>query len=199
MQSWGSDREVEKVKAKKAHKVQSSVASLPESQQDQAMEETERASQITPSIEVAGHLLHVAKMNAGWEVWVNCEDMDFTGLCVGVGDTAKEAVQEAVTTLEAIVDRLQGPPFYDEDASSDPHRRRTVRKDDLDALCLCGHPVARHQGAVGHGEYLCLDCEQSSDPGQRATSVHRPMASTRKPSTREKDANEPPPVIAPEE
>lgn len=57
---------------------------------------------------VAGHLIHIFR-NGDWEVWVNCEDQNFSGLCVGTGSTRDEAVAEAVTALEAIVELLQRP------------------------------------------------------------------------------------------
>lgn len=90
---------------------QQSVDSLPLGQQDAAMKATERASEQYPSVLVEDHLLHVCEMGDGWEVWINCEDADFTGLCVGWGATRDDAVARAVRALEAVVEKLQGPPW----------------------------------------------------------------------------------------
>jgi hypothetical protein len=74
------------------------------------MHETEIASERYPSVDVAGHLLHVCEMGGEWQVWLNCEDADFTGLCLSAEPTRDAAVAEAVRVLEAVVDHLQGPP-----------------------------------------------------------------------------------------
>lgn len=76
------------------------------------MAATERASRRYPSVLVAGsNLLHVCEMHGEWEVWLNTEDMDFTGLCVSAGSTRQEAVTEAVRVLEAVTAKLQEPPW----------------------------------------------------------------------------------------
>lgn len=102
MQSWPRSREVEKVK-------QVSVASLPEHEQDAAMEKVAAAGEQYPSVLVAGRLLHVFEMDGEWQVWLNTEDMDFTGLCVSVGDTRDEATAAAVRVFEAAAKELQKP------------------------------------------------------------------------------------------
>lgn len=104
MQSWGSQREVERVKRQ-----QVSVVSLPEEQQDAVMAATDLASAQYPSVLVKGHLLHVCENAGEWEVWINCEDRDFTGVCVGAAWTRQAAVQQAVTVLEAVLVELQKP------------------------------------------------------------------------------------------
>lgn len=105
MQRWGQGREVERVKPA----AQVSIAQPPEHQQDAAMHRTEIASQRHPSELVEGHLVHVCEIGGEWEVWLNCEDADFTGVCIGVGDTRDEAVAQAVKVLEAAAAHLQQP------------------------------------------------------------------------------------------
>jgi hypothetical protein len=107
--AWGTHREVERVKPPR----QLSVAQLPEHQQDAAMDATERASERYPSIEVEGHLLHICEMDGDWQVWLNTEDANFTGLCVSSCPTREAAITEAVKVFEAVVDALQGPPRGD--------------------------------------------------------------------------------------
>lgn len=70
-------------------------------------ESNDKASDTFPSVLVDGHLVHVFQRDSEWCVWVNTEDMDFTGLCIGVGTTRDKAVQQAVTALEAITAHLQ--------------------------------------------------------------------------------------------
>jgi hypothetical protein len=90
---------------------QHSVSQLPESRQAAAMHATELASVRYPSVLVAGsNLLHICEMGGEWEIWLNTEDADFTGLCVAVGSTRQDAVTEAVRVLEAAVEELQKPP-----------------------------------------------------------------------------------------
>lgn len=94
---------------------QQSVASLPESQQDAAMSAVDRATVDYPSVRVEGCSIHVCEMGGpggDWEVWLNNEDHDFTGLCLSVGKTRDKAVADAVTALQAAVERLQGPPWH---------------------------------------------------------------------------------------
>lgn len=91
---------------------QQSVSKLPEHKQEAALHETEVASATHPSILVAGtNLLHVCTMGGEWEVWLNTEDADFTGLCLAAGGDRQTAVTEAVRVLEAALDALQGPPW----------------------------------------------------------------------------------------
>ncbi|HYM24961.1 MAG TPA: hypothetical protein VEU08_17210 [Vicinamibacterales bacterium] len=90
MNSWGRHREVEKVKPPR----QISVAQLPEHQQDAAMSQVDEAIEKFPSVMVAGHLLHVCQIDGHWQVWLNCEDAEFTG---------------AVRVFEAVVEKLQEP------------------------------------------------------------------------------------------
>lgn len=93
---------------------QQSVASLPEPQQDAAMSHVDQAVDKYPAVRLStGQRLHVfADANeTEWEVWLNCEDMDFTGICVAVARTRQEAVTEAMRVFEAAVDQLQQPPW----------------------------------------------------------------------------------------
>lgn len=68
------------------------------------------ACEAFPSVLVKGHLVHVYEQDGQWAVWLNCEDCEFTGLCIGIGPTRDAAVQQAVTALEAVTEFLQGPP-----------------------------------------------------------------------------------------
>lgn len=104
MQSWGRNREVEKIK-------QVSIATLPDDQQEGALAATDVASEKYPSVPVDGGCsVHVFVMRGEWEIWLNNEDHDFTGLCLAVGDTRDEALAQAVLILESAVERLQAPP-----------------------------------------------------------------------------------------
>jgi hypothetical protein len=109
MNNWGLDREVEKSKPGR----QVSIESLPPSQQDQAMHETEVATRDYPAVELAsGCSLHVFEMPAGggsWDVWLNTADATFTGVCVAVGMGRDEAVANAVQVLEEALAKLQEP------------------------------------------------------------------------------------------
>jgi hypothetical protein len=68
------------------------------------------ASDTYPSSLVAGHRLHVFKWDVNdWQVWLNTEEMDFDGICIGVGQTRGKAVAEAVIALEAVLEKLQEP------------------------------------------------------------------------------------------
>jgi hypothetical protein len=60
-----------------------------------------------PAVLVDGHLVHVFEEGHDWEVWLNCEDSTFSGLCIGVGLTRDAAVRQAVAALEAVVAHLQ--------------------------------------------------------------------------------------------
>lgn len=91
---------------------QQSVASLPSELQDGAMSDTEQASEEYPSIELpTGQRLHVFRMRGGeeWEIWINFEGSDFTGLCVSVAKTRLEAVTEAIKVFSAAIVELQKP------------------------------------------------------------------------------------------
>lgn len=73
------------------------------------MSAVDRAIEQYPSVLVEGHLLHVCEMHGEWEVWLNTEDMEFTGLCVSVAPTREAAVAEAVRVFEAAAAELQKP------------------------------------------------------------------------------------------
>lgn len=73
------------------------------------MSAVDRAVEQYPSVLVEGHLLHVCEMHGEWQVWLNTEDMDFTGLCVAAGSTRAAVVAEAVRVFEAVVAELQKP------------------------------------------------------------------------------------------
>lgn len=70
----------------------------------------QQACENFPAVLVEGHLVHVYEQGGQWAVWLNCEDCEFTGLCIGIGPTRDAAVQQAVTALEAVTEFLQGPP-----------------------------------------------------------------------------------------
>lgn len=91
-------------------KHQCSVSDLPDAKQEAVMHQTEVASEQYPSVLIEGVRVHVCEMDGDWEVWLNCEDMDFTGLCVSVGTTRDDALAQAVKSLEAVVEHLQSPP-----------------------------------------------------------------------------------------
>jgi hypothetical protein len=54
--------------------------------------------------------LHIFETDGEWQVWLNNEDHDFTGLCVSVGRSRQQAVTDAVRIFEAAVEELQKPP-----------------------------------------------------------------------------------------
>lgn len=60
-----------------------------------------------PAVLVEGHLVHVFEEAGAWHVWLNTKDMEFTGLCIGVGASRDEAVAQAVTVLSAVALHLQ--------------------------------------------------------------------------------------------
>lgn len=63
-------------------------------------------------IDTAGHGLHIFadEDGAGWVVWLNCgPSEDFSGLVLGVGDTRRAAVAQAVLNVEDVLEALQGP------------------------------------------------------------------------------------------
>lgn len=108
MNTYNRSREVEKPKPPK----QMSVASLPAHKQDAAMDDCDRASEQYPSVLVADDVfgLHVFETGGEWQVWLNCEYHDFTGLCVSVGRNRDQAVAAAVAVLEATLIELQKAP-----------------------------------------------------------------------------------------
>jgi hypothetical protein len=60
------------------------------------------------AIEVGNaHHLH---QTADGAVWLNTEASHYDGLCIGYGATPEASLAEAVKTLEAALDALQGPP-----------------------------------------------------------------------------------------
>jgi len=89
---------------------QKSITELPEAQQTAALSDTQRASRDEPSVLVEGALVHVCEMSGDYEVWINCEDADFTGLCIAAAPFRYEAIAEAVKTLRAIVRHLEDLP-----------------------------------------------------------------------------------------
>lgn len=105
MGPWGRSREVEKVK----QPAQQSIASLPEHQQDAAMSKVDHANETYPPVELpTGQSLHVHCHNGEWDVWLNCEESTFTGLCIVAGaPTREEAVRMAVAVFEAAEAELQ--------------------------------------------------------------------------------------------
>jgi len=94
-----------------SHKRQMSVAELPKQQQTGAMRAAAEAADRFPQIIIRDCGLHVCEIGGEWQVWLNTDDATFTGLCVAVGDTRDEAVAEALLTLEAALDKLQGPAW----------------------------------------------------------------------------------------
>ena len=56
--------------------------------------------------------LHVHRQgDLGWAVWLNIEDIDYSGLCIATGATRNDAVGAAVRQLEGLVEVLQRPPI----------------------------------------------------------------------------------------
>lgn len=104
MQSWGGQREVEKPTIR-----QQSVASLPDHQQDAARHATEIASEQYPSVSVADCSLHVCRMGDEWELWLNNQHEDFTGLCAAAAPTREEVIAEAIRVFEAALAELRKP------------------------------------------------------------------------------------------
>lgn len=62
-----------------------------------------------PAVLVNGHLVHVFEEYGQWKVWLNTEDMEFTGLCIAVAETRDQAVAQAVAVCEAVAAHLQNP------------------------------------------------------------------------------------------
>jgi len=87
---------------------QSSVASLPEKAQDAAMRAVDAAIAEYPAVLLpTGQRLHVFCQGGAWDVWLNCEDADFTGICVAVQGTRAEAVADAIRVFEAALHALR--------------------------------------------------------------------------------------------
>lgn len=74
------------------------------------MTDADMASERYHSVPVEDHGLHIFEIRGEWEVWLNCEDADFTGLCLSIGLTRDAAVAQAVAVLEAVLEALQQPP-----------------------------------------------------------------------------------------
>lgn len=107
MQSWTRAREVEKVKPSP----QISIAQLPEDQQDAAMAAADYAREHFPSVPVGHGSLHVCNYDGDWQIWLNCEDSEFTGLCLASCVSKQAALTEATATLEAALDALQSDRY----------------------------------------------------------------------------------------
>jgi hypothetical protein len=89
---------------------QASIASLPENQQEAAMSYTERASERYPSVLVDDCRLHVFETGGLWDVWLNCSDADFTGICLAADcQTRDQATTEAMKLLGAVLAELKRP------------------------------------------------------------------------------------------
>jgi hypothetical protein len=63
-----------------------------------------------------GRVLHVAKRDGFYEVWLNTEVADFDGVHIGEGETREAAITDAVRTLESAAATLQLPYLTKEDA-----------------------------------------------------------------------------------
>lgn len=51
--------------------------------------------------------LHIHQQgDLGWAVWLNIEDIDYSGACIGVGETRNDAVGKAVRKLEELAEIL---------------------------------------------------------------------------------------------
>lgn len=77
---------------------------------EQRSHEVERAKDAAveayPATRIADHLVHVYEQGGEWHVWLNTEDLEFTGLCIGLGPTRDAAVVQAVAALESVVEFL---------------------------------------------------------------------------------------------
>ena len=57
---------------------------------------------------VGSRSLHVVQQgDLGWVVWLNVEDIDFSGLMLAFGPTRQDAVRGAIRTLETCVEVLE--------------------------------------------------------------------------------------------
>lgn len=55
--------------------------------------------------------LHITEQgDLGWVVWLNIDDVDFSGLLLGSGATRADAVHAAIRTLQTCVEVLERPP-----------------------------------------------------------------------------------------
>ena len=65
---------------------------------------------MTTRYHTTNHSLHITESEAGFSIWLNLHDIDYSGLCVGNGETRSEAVQAAISTLQTCIDVLERPP-----------------------------------------------------------------------------------------
>jgi len=64
--------------------------------------------------EVGGHGLHITEgMLNEWAVWLNTNDGEYDGLCIGAGSTRDSAVSDAVQSLKSVIEQLQKPAADD--------------------------------------------------------------------------------------
>ena len=77
--------------------------------QDTIQAANDRACENYPAVSIEGHLLHVYLQGGEWHVWLNTEDMEFTGLCIGIAPTRDAAIAQAVAVCEAVAAELQKP------------------------------------------------------------------------------------------
>jgi len=66
-------------------------------------------------VSLDGRILHLAKRDGFFEVWLNTEVSDFDGIHIGEGETRDAAVADAVKTLEGAVAALQRPYLTEEE------------------------------------------------------------------------------------
>lgn len=66
---------------------------------------------MTTRYHTANHSLHVVESEVGFSIWLNLHDIDYSGLCVGTGETRSQAVQAAISTLQTCIDVLERPPM----------------------------------------------------------------------------------------
>jgi hypothetical protein len=64
-------------------------------------------------IPLDGRVLHAAKRDGFYEVWLNTEAGDFDGIHIGEGTTRNDAVADAVATLEKATAALQQPSTHE--------------------------------------------------------------------------------------
>ena len=64
--------------------------------------------------------IHCDDDSAAYEVWINPDGPEFSGLCIGTGDTRQEAVADAVKALEWALATLQETPAPDAKAQPCP-------------------------------------------------------------------------------
>lgn len=57
--------------------------------------------------EINGRELHVIGSTDDVEVWLNTEVADFDGICIGGGESRKQAIADAITTLEQALAELR--------------------------------------------------------------------------------------------